>query len=178
MSTSGSTAGHPTSMSSGPRGILLREQDNTMMPMSGIPAGAPPPPPPLPPHATSGYQTPYGHMPPPPHPPPPSLPHPSTSVPLAPPPSMPPHMPPPPMHAAPPPPHGSFMPGANATSRRPPSLPTHDVQDQGVNGNGTTKRAPVEFNHAIDFVNKIKVNHKYTYGWTCIDEYHIESICQ
>lgn len=198
MSTSGGSgsAGHhpPTSMASGPRGILLREQDNAMIPhnMGGIPPGAPPPHPshpshpPPPPHAAAapGYQTPYGHMPPP-HPP--SLPHPSTSAPLAPPHppppphSMPPHMPPPPpppMHAAapPPPPHGSYIPGPNAPSRRPPSLPAHDVQDQAVNGNGNTRRAPVEFNHAIDYVNKIKVSDTHTHTHiqpcTCTYECH------
>ncbi|KAG2220934.1 hypothetical protein INT45_010687, partial [Circinella minor] len=90
-----------------------------------------------------------------------------------------------PPHQQPPPPpqqqpvttsaHGTYMPSAaatnssTATSRRPPpptlNSQVHDQPDQAhMNGNasassggaGGTRRAPVEFNHAINYVNKIK----------------------
>ncbi|KAI9498981.1 hypothetical protein BDB00DRAFT_867052 [Zychaea mexicana] len=111
-------------------------------------AGVPPQPPP-PSAAGSYYTTPYGHMPH--HPPPP--PPPPTSSSLPPPQSLPPPM----SHPMHPPSHGSYIPAPSSSRRPPPPPPPHEQQEHShMNGSGGTRRAPVEFNHAINYVNKIK----------------------
>ncbi|KAI9322472.1 hypothetical protein BX666DRAFT_2017097 [Dichotomocladium elegans] len=133
----------------------LRDQENGAAMVHGGPlgAGAPAPHPPPPPSAAgSYYQPPYGHMPPP---------HPPTSLPPPPPPQA---IQQPPMssqmiHSAP---RGSYMPGATTAapgSRRPqhqplptPVIAPHEHQEQAqLNGRESTRRAPVEFNHAINY---------------------------
>ncbi|KAI8150039.1 hypothetical protein BJV82DRAFT_585571 [Fennellomyces sp. T-0311] len=105
--------------------------------------GVPPQPPP--PASGSYYQPPYGHMPPPPPP--------SSSASLPPPQSLPPPMS---SHAMHPSQHSSYIP-APSGSRRPPPLSTHEQPEHAhMNGGSGTRRAPVEFNHAINYVNKIK----------------------
>lgn len=77
------------------------------------------------------------HAPPP--PPPPSAPPPSSSTPSAMQPSVPP----------------STRPQQGNRSHSPPP-PAAVTTAAGENNNGGTRRAPVEFNHAINYVNKIK----------------------
>lgn len=128
----------------------LRDQETNTMLHGGSSGTGPLPPPPQQP-ASTYYQSPYAHMPP---PPPSSLPPPPMQTPMS-------------SHSMHPPPHGSYMSGPGpAAARRPPSLVAHEPPDGSqshINGSSGTRRAPVEFNHAINYVNKIKVQYKSAY---------------
>ncbi|KAI9255096.1 hypothetical protein BDA99DRAFT_485496 [Phascolomyces articulosus] len=172
----------PPHLPQGP-GPLSQRREPDMVHGSAM-GGVPPPPPPHhqqqqqpgPPPTAAGsyYQAPYGHLPPHhPHQPPPPPPTSASSIP--PPQSMPPSMTHP-IHPLPPQPqstvtssaHGYVPPGASSSRRPPPPPPLTNSsaaasQDQsdpphmtGSSSGGGTRKAPVEFNHAINYVNKIK----------------------
>lgn len=126
-------------------GQTYREQESSnALHGSSSMSALPPQPPPMPAHGAY-YQSPYGQMPPP-HPPSLGGPHPLQ----------------PPMSSHPlhPPAHSSYMSGSGTTtSRRPASIAMHEQQEpvHSNHDSPNSRRAPVEFNHAINYVNKIKV---------------------